>query len=321
VDRLNIALTKCFSATRRCFEDLTLRNENVLIAKFVTQCIEALAKLFKRDFFPFFLRKLLSDIQPSNPLKSWNAPNIDVLIPCHPKDLLNLQIVLEGVKRNVMNPVHSIRLVTTKSGVARMKQEFPHLTVECEDQYLSTPLLEFISVNVPPSRRGWIVQQVIKINGSLSSDTIATLVLDSDTVLLRPKTYLDARGRQSLSFAYEYHQPYKEHQVLTFGGRNHPMSFVTHYQLFYKPLLLEIFPCSEKSLINWLENGNYTLGSAVSEYDSYGEWVYLNKRKYAALSKWGNQSISIGLENFASYQELKDSYPKFSSISAHSYLK
>jgi hypothetical protein len=296
------------------------RNENRILAKTFTLSIFYLAKRFRKRHFPYGLRKLVSDIQPSDPIKPVNLPEIDVLIPCHPKDVGNLQIVIDSIFANVLNPIKVIRIITTQEGITTIHPNFPKTVVELENDYIPKRVFDFIRAEVPNSRQGWILQQVVKIMGSIRSEAVATLVIDSDTVLLRPKSWLDSKGNQSLSFAYEYHVPYKNHQESLFGYQSLQLSFVTHHQLFKKEHLLALFGRNEEFLLQWVMRGDYSRDSAISEYDTYGEWVYLNRKQGVVLTKWNNAISRIKLNEFSSYEEVKSQFPTFNSVSAHSYL-
>ena len=302
------------------FRSVAIRNESSNVAKFFTTSIFWLAKKLKKNYFPFQLRQILSDIQPSDPIKPVNLPEIDVLIPCHPKDVGNLQIVIDSIFTNVLNPINVIRIITTQEGITNIHPNFPKTVVELENDYIPKGIFDFIRAEVPNSRQGWILQQVVKIMGSIRSEAVATLVIDSDTVLLRPKSWLDSKGNQSLSFAYEYHVPYKNHQASLFGYQSLQLSFVTHHQLFKKEHLLALFGHNEESLLQWVMRGDYSRDSAISEYDTYGEWVYLNRKQGVVLTKWNNAISRIKLHEFSSYEEVKSQFPAFNSVSAHSYL-
>lgn len=291
-----------------------------MLAKIFTLSTFCLAKLFKKKHFPYGLRKLISDIQPSDPIKQLNLPEIDVLIPCHPKDVGNLQIVIDSIFTNVLNPIKTIRIITTQEGMATIQPTSAKTIVELENDYIPKRIFDFIRAEVPHSRQGWVLQQVVKIMGSIRSEVDATLVIDSDTVLLKPKSWLDSKGNQSLSFAYEYHVPYKNHQKSLFGYQSLQLSFVTHHQLFKKEHLLAFFGHDQESLLQWVMRGDYSLDSAISEYDTYGEWVYLNRKQYVVLTKWNNAISRIKLHEFSSYEEVKSQFPTFNSVSAHSYL-
>jgi hypothetical protein len=193
---------------------------------------------------------------------------------------------------------------------------FPYCKVLTDESLLSEDIFKVINGSVPQKRRGWIVQQVIKFQIAIQSDEVATLILDSDTILLKPRTWLNREGIQILCVADNYHLPYKVHQRKVFGWQNSILSFVTHHQLMKRDSLRGIFGQNGESLLQWINLADFSEFSAISEYDTYGEWMLSNKPHEVALAKWNSTPLRID-PNKTSYVEIKNTFGHYHSISNH----
>jgi hypothetical protein len=278
-----------------------------------------LEKLFQTQYLPYSLRKLISLAQPSDPLKNKAAPTIDVVIPCHKKDFDNLPLVIEGLRKNVKNPIGKLVLITPDFLANELQSMFPECEVESDESVLGAELMHLIANLVPNERNGWISQQVIKFRKALFTNEVATLIVDADTILLKPRTWLTSDGIQALCIAYEYHIPYKNQQRRFLGGENHLLSFVTHYQLMKRDNVREIMGESGERLLDWIVSSDFSELSPASEFDTYGEWLVLNKPFQISFSKWNNIPAILNPEKI-SYFEVSQKYCQYHSISNHSWL-
>ena len=269
------------------------------------------------------IRQVISLSQPLDPLNDKLLPTIDIAIPCHSKDSGNLQLVIQGAQHNVKNPIGKIYLVTPEDCAIQFKVDFPECIVLTDQDILGIEITAAINELVPKERRGWVFQQAIKFRVAMNSEAIATLIIDADTILLSPKVWLDAVGTQILCLGYEYHLPYKQHQRIVFGGASYPLSFVTHHQLMKKDTLIEIFGQNNQGLISWLTSGDYSKESAISEYDTYGEYMVNNKPSEVLFSKWNNLASKIQIAHDGeelNYSKVARIYSSYCSVSNHSYL-
>lgn len=296
-------------------------NENRFVGWLIFKSSIKVAKVLRMSSVPFRLRQLLSLVQPTDPLSPLNSPEIEILIPCQIKDISNLKLVIQGVKKSVRNPIKRICLITPADSVEELAEKFPGIKVMSDEETLGTEFVALVNRLVPESRRGWVSQQAIKILKSIKSDAIATLVVDADTILLHPKTWIDSNGKQILCLAEEYHEPYKVHQRKYLGIQSFPMSFVTHHQLMQRDLLRELFGQNGELLRGWLLDADFSNSSAISEYDTYGEYLMANKANQVVFSKWNNLAIKLVPESGDfDFPTLERKFCSYSSISNHSYL-
>jgi hypothetical protein len=295
------------------------KSESRVFGLFVMRVSLSLAKVMKLQKLPYSLRQTISLAQPSNPLRDRNLPTIDIAIPCHTKDFDNLPLIIQGAKACVRNPIGKIKLVTPGCLSMELQSRFPDCIVSTDESFLGVDLVDLINELVPKERTGWIIQQAIKFRMAISSEQVATLILDADTVLLSPKIWLDSQGRQILCIADEYHLPYKQHIARAFGGQTHLLSFVTHHQLMQRDSVREIFGQEGEGLIEWIKAADFNESSSVSEYETYGEWMVKRKPKQIVFAKWNNVAAKLNCGN-STYAEIVDCYSKYGSVSNHSYL-
>jgi hypothetical protein len=275
-----------------------------------------------------FIRRFLSAVLISDPLQKKESGEIEVIIPCSAKDNVALQYCVSGALRNLQN-VTRIVIVTPEANVGVLTAIFdayPSVSVESEGQFLPESVQDCIKKDLPANVRGWAAQQAIKIWGSLSSNARATLVLDADTILLKSRTLFTNEGHQVLLATHEYHLPYVKHFTRNWPrvSPGAPCSFVAHHQVFSREIMIEMFPGGAKSLIEWLKSGDtQTTGAPFSEFESYGQYLYANRRFAAHLAKWGNSSLPIeileGVPVTHSQEFLSSQFRNHFSISVHSY--
>lgn len=295
------------------------RSESKFLGFAVLKVSLSIANLMKLQKIPYALRQIISLAQPSDPLRGNILPTIDIAIPCHMKDFDNLPLVIQGAKACVRNPVGTVKLITPESSSLELQTKFPDCLVITDESVLGVEIVEVINELVPKERIGWMIQQIIKFRMAATSDQVATLIVDADTVLLSPKIWLDSKGTQILCIADEYHLPYKKHLQKVFGGQTHLLSFVTHHQLMQRDSVREIFGQNGEGLIEWLNLADFNESSSISEYEIYGEWMLKRKPNQIVFSKWNNVPAIIKSGD-TTYTEIIESYSKYGSVSNHSYL-
>jgi hypothetical protein len=264
----------------------------------------------------FRIRQLVSLSQPSNPLSAQNLPTINVAIPCHKKDFDGLELVIQGARATVMNPIGKFILITPEFWVHQLSLSFSDCEVLSDESILDENVIQAINKFVPVERRGWIVQQILKFVVVLRGDVSATLVIDADTVLVQPRVWLDDKGNQIICISEEYHFPYKHHQRRSLGLEPSLFSFVTHHQLMKSDSVRELFGDEGHGILKWLSDADFTENSAISEYDTYGEWIVTEQRQMVQFAKWNNLEIDLGFDQI-DYKELASNYKRFHSVSSH----
>ncbi len=268
-------------------------------------------------------KQLLDQLQPRFPVAETataNLPPISIVIPAHPKDFALLQSVIDGVLLNSLNPIREILIITPSIKRPVVAVDHPLIFLQ-DDEVLSARLKSYLGNQESQPSLGWIKQQVVKIEAVLSQvSTDYALVLDADTVILAPRVFV-SMDTQELNFANEYHEPYFSHVSRFDGGiRATGLSFVTHYQLWDRRIVREIW--AEHKLIDWLDARDRTQVSCISEYQTYGQFLLHYYPSRFMLTRWGNVNYSRKSQDTigeASYLALKAKFPGSLSVSVHSY--
>lgn len=273
-----------------------------------------------------FLFQQLLDALYSKPdkLKDSNLPAIEVLICCTDKDSEKLIYSIEGVIENSLNPISRIILISPTQINFRTSEKMRNTVIDLlqDDEVLDPSIRDYIDSQIPSARKGWITQQCLKIMYALNSPTDYLLILDSDTILTRPHVFVNNESVQLLSFSYEYHIPYVIHTNKFLGIQSKGISYVTHYQLWQRAFLSQIYPSGAASLLNWLGCADFSQASAVSEFHTYGSWLITNQIDSLRMTSWSNQNVrpSAWISNSKVLQELQGMYGEINSVSLHSYL-
>ena len=175
--------------------------------------------------------------------------------------------------------------------------------------------------------RGWVLQQFIKFHAAGRLPTEDYLVLDADTVFLRPQIFF--RGERTvLRYSDQYELLYNRSLELILGHRRRfPVSFVTHHMLFNAGIVQQILRLIERrferpwwqAIIEEVDKGHLI---SFSEFELYGNFALTQAgwRRRLALEYWA------GLDRQA--DELSElsricsvSSGRFNSVSFHSHTQ
>ncbi len=261
--------------------------------------------------------------------------SLRVVIPAHSKDIKCLALTCAGVLRNARPRPSEVLIVT--NDVAKCESQIAELgssdrasvRVIAEEDVILRSGISGLLDGFDKGRSGWVLQQAIKFQTASESE-IPVLVLDSDTVLIAPRTFLKA-GKVLLMVGTDNHKPYFEHIRGYFDAQTkmEPLSFVTHHQLMIPSVLQDMF-VRFGGLYRWLKLGLEKEGSAspVSEYQTYGSFTFKYQRDNLMLGSWSNRNALekeyqlLAIPPYLALDQLeKKSGRNFFSVSFHSYLK
>jgi hypothetical protein len=272
------------------------------------------------------IRKIFVDGLSVNPLSDLDPAPIELMIPVASRDLRTLNNNLESALQNILNPILQIYILTPDTqNIAGLPSDRGIRVIADHDllgknfMQRVNPIISRWEKRIP---RGWFVQQLLKLEFARKSNSGGVLVLDSETMLLRPRSFLSSSNVQLLIPSYEFHKPYEDHYRRAFGtrvGRSlvSRLSFVSHHQVLQPSIIREMFP-SQASLIEWLELGDpLSFSSPVSEYHTYGRYLVDRHPTRFVLGSFRNKA-----EKF----DPRIDYPRllgkqFNSISFHAYAR
>ena len=258
-------------------------------------------------------------VPPRDPEKITDSelPAIRLLWVSHPKDFDVLPLSVLGALRHVKNPIAAIDVVSPSPQEAEkaLAEQIPatmSVSYVHDSDVVSEDLREELTKELS-SHGSWATQQLIKVLMALRHSPQPTLVIDSDTVLLRDKVWLDSDGRQLLYFR-GYTNPRYQHYLRSWGmsDTDDVRSFVTHHMLFQPEILrtamVETFASTEApALVEAIISSAQQLGfpEFSLDYELYGNVLWSQRPRNYFLDKYSN----IGLarpRDFASLEAVLD---------------
>lgn len=285
--------------------------------------------------FPYRVRVLVAESAsqtPFTPDKLSKLNSIDVMIPCVQKDLLFLTTCIEGVRRNVLNPVDKISIVTNCHDLVQSVVE-PGIEIIREDAYLPQVIQDFINSNIPENVKGWASKQIIVMYCAYNSQQEGVLTVDADTILLEQRVFL-SNDKQVLCPVVEYsqHDALTTYKTWKSSGQSMGISFKAHHMLMKPKIVREMFDSLggfEQASLKWLTSTLNDEWLPFSEFHSYATWMLNRYPSQVEFARWGNLRASrSGIEallgahgsiNF--YNEVKNRYSACNSVSFHHYLR
>lgn len=197
-----------------------------------------------------------------------NVP-IDVVIPVIEKDAKTLVLTIDSVRGNILQPIVNIYLIAPESAMLRKIAHEKNCVFVLEDT-----VLPVFANNT--NRKGWIKQQYLKLN----ADTIGTcehfLVIDADTILIRPQVFVKP-NKEVLNILHDYWFKRKQMVKMALGfDVFHNVDFTSHHMLICKTKLKALKQHLQKLHgLPW-QDALDTLNipeNSFSEYELYGNFV------------------------------------------------
>jgi Family of unknown function (DUF6492) len=267
--------------------------------------------------------------QKSIPYVFINEP-IDVVIPCIEKDLETLDTCIKGIKENC-SQIRHIYVVSSKKLTDQAiwfdEKNFPFskkkvtLYLFQNDKYSAQKYM-----TIKGNRVGWYFQQLLKLYAPLVIPNISSnvLVLDADTIFLKPVTFLNDSGGPLFNPLEENHTPYFEHAARLTDGLvkriNPAYSGIAHHMLFQRAILKDLITTVQnihgdkfwKAFCSCINLDDIHAGA--SEYEIYFNFALsrTDKAKIRKL-KWGN---IYRLSEIPHYKEADFDY-----VSCHDWLR
>ncbi|NOU98829.1 DUF6492 family protein [Paenibacillus planticolens] len=253
---------------------------------------------------------------------------IDVLIPAIEKDLGTLPLVIDAVRKHVKHPIREIIIV------APWKQRIIDLCSKkgCrfvhEDTVLPITKKDIHYESKSWDRSGWLYQQLLKLGGDKLCSSKYYMVIDADTVLIRPHVF--KVGNKTVFYCRNWSQGeyFNTYKKLMGRNRSARLSFVTHYMLFEKSKVKQLKQTIEsKHNRSWysaiMRSMNKTKQFAFSEFETYGNFLYGSAPNKMILKPAMNKSLHLST-NQISHARMASLAKTYRSISLHKrkgYLK
>ncbi|MCL6604913.1 MAG: DUF6492 family protein [Paenibacillus sp.] len=249
------------------------------------------------------------------------SPAIDVLIPAIEKDLATLPYVIDSLRRYVKHPISKIYIVSPNN--SRIKNLCSRKGCTFVDE---STLLPFTKKDIHYSstrwnRSGWLYQQLLKMNGDTLCRENYFLVIDADTILIRPHRFRS--NGKSIFYCRNWSQPeyFRTYRKLLGTKAPSPRSFVTHYMLFERSKLAQLKRKIEaKHGLPWytaiLRSINKKQQFGFSEFETYANYIYSENPSGVILKNAQNKSLKTSASSLSKGQTIKLS-KTYRSLSFH----
>jgi hypothetical protein len=221
---------------------------------------------------------------------------LDVLIPAAKKDWKALPVTIRAARKMLKHPVRAVYVVGPERPPDWGAFTLPGDVFLSDDEVAP---LRRKDIDLRPGgvdRSAWILMQLIKLSCHKVCRAEHILVLDSDTVFLRPQRFVK-QGRVVLNAADEYHGPYFDQiRRMLPGLPIAPFSFVTHHQLMKASVLKELRAEIEQGGKRWemaiLDTIDRSEQSGFADYELYGNFMFHRHRDEVALEHFLNVGMS-----------------------------
>lgn len=287
----------------------------VLIKKAFNVSVNFSVKLFAKDLWKYLFEKgykdsrewyykwnkeykpqLRLDHNLKDTVLTSNIP-IDILITCLPKDIDVLPLTLRSIKENIKHPIGSIYIVSPKGNEIEIFCRTNNCKFIDEMKVLGFDKTRINYKVNGLDRSGWLLQQLLKLSGDTICDNEHFLVIDADTLFIKPRTF-KVNTKTIIDFSDEYHLPYfRTYEKLLNLKHVIPVSFICHYMLFEKNKLRSLKQLIEQTqqsswheaILNAIEHSE---ASSFSEFETYANFVLEKYKGQHIIEYWFNKSLS-----------------------------
>lgn len=169
---------------------------------------------------------------------------IDVIIPCYRGDLDTLELCIEGIKNNCVNLRRIV--VVSEERLSNNAEWFDERNYPFTKNDIAISLF-----NDQPHtffhRVGWYYQQLLKLYALYVIPDISSnlLVVDADTVFLRPVEFLNSSFGGQFTPGFEYNPFYFQHAAILTNNKVTRVygqySGIAHHMLFQKAIMDDLF--------------------------------------------------------------------------------
>ncbi|MCQ6560761.1 DUF6492 family protein [Paenibacillus mendelii] len=246
---------------------------------------------------------------------------IDIFIPAIEKDLGTLPYVIDSAKKHVQHPIGRIYVVSPDSARIKSVCRRKGCTFVNERSLLPITKADIHYRSKKWDRSGWLYQQLLKLGGDKLGSQKHYLVMDADTVLIRPHTFKS--GGKPVFYCRKWSQPeyFRTYSKLMGKKKTAASSFVTHYMLFNKAKVAQLKQkIAAKHGTSWytaiIRSIDKTKQFGFSEYETYGNYIHSIQPGQLVIRSAMNKSLSMNASQVSSAR-MKELAKKYRSISFH----
>lgn len=246
--------------------------------------------------------------------------SVIVVIPLALKDLGIASMCIDAIKRNLLHPIDEIVIVgqsSAKTAEFCRSNEIKYLD---EREILEPDLDKIIMEAGLQSRSGWIKQQFLKLNVASYLDGENFLIIDADTILVRPLAFMESEKQifwTADDLVFDYHT-FTESLIGTVKRKNY--SFVAHCMLFQRSVIEKMTEyVQDKTSQNVFDSMVAALLKNKSGYMSeYELYAYFMRREFpdrCVTKYWYNRKAKLG--NEAALTRSLKKFRRFNFLSDH----
>lgn len=249
---------------------------------------------------------------------------IDLVIPVVDKDAETLPFVIDSAREFIRHPIADVYLVCPGNSVLVKKIALAKGCKVVDEKDLVPVTPKDIRYDYKGCNRGsWVYQQFLKWSGGKFCTQRHYLVMDSDTVFVRPQVF-EIDGKIVFDFCDWVHQPYFSAFEKIFGiAPRSTLSFTSHHALIDIEVMDRLMRDIEaangmpwySAIIAAIDEGQQ---SCVSDYDNYGLYFYEKTPMDMIVRYWHNKSLPR-----AALGDIHSLVPKYgrlyNTLSFHSY--
>lgn len=267
-------------------------------------------------------RILKRDINFNGVIRS-NLP-IDIVLAAIDKDYDVLVYVIDSIRENIKHPIGDIIIISPKSETIINLCKIKRCTFVDENTVLPITKKDINYTVAGIDRSGWLFQQLLKYAAEKYCKQEYYLVTEADTIFLRPRVF-EQNGKTLFPCSNQLcHIPYFYSYQALLGKIIYPyVNLTSHHSLINKKILkqlkfnIELY-CKKLWYKAIIENIDKTDGSSISDYETYGQYVYNNYKNEMELEDWSN--ISLKRSSLLDNNKLSSKFAcKYKTISFHSY--
>ena len=289
------------------------------------------------DFFSFFRIFVLANRVPNRVIRQQEeVPEIELLVCSTAKDFWLLTDCLTYAIKSSVNPISRISVIVPSHDVDACSTEIAELITDTDIDF------DVIDENslIPDSARsvlidkmgqsyGWALQQFLTVAFVCNSSSKGVLAVNSDTVILQPRLWLETDGKQELLVSWEFHKPYyKVLKKLDPTLSNIEFSLICHQMLFqpeiFRQILSELNVDSISQFIGLvLENADLTQKSPFCvEFELYGQKILRKHPSKVTLNRFANLSVKLDTDVRMRHNQIREFIVsgEYNSVSNHSWM-
>lgn len=235
---------------------------------------------------------------------------LDVVIPCHQKDIIMLPLVIDGIKKYGKN-VRRVIIVSPERFTtdAEWFDEHQYPFTKEDLAYHIFPLQQQAKkiLTQRPGKICWIFQQLLKMYAPIIIPKIApnVLVLDADTIFLNSVEFIDQYARALYDTRPEFYYPYFLHlfRLVPNLYKSKPgHSGIAHHMVFQHAILKHLFQIVEnhhkkpfwQAFCACINTHSVYMRPCASEYEIYFNFAFFYHRRNVCIRKlkWANMRFT-----------------------------